>query len=516
MVKKAAIAVGILAVILAAGLFFWARAVFSNDGVRAALADQLAKALGQPVTIGSVGTAIYPRVTLTLTNVEVGQPARIRVQALDVGTDFRALLSRRIEHAALHLNGARIELPLPPLKILARTGESKSGAADSNLPVQLVSIDEVVLNGVEVVSGGRTLSGDIDLAPHGNAVTVRKIALTAADTTINAKGEITDITGPIGELALTAGTLNTDKLLAFADEFMRGSGLETGSAAPSSGAVPGRMNLTVSLDADRATMGSMSVEKLVGRAVLQGDSVTLQPLAFNLFGGRYEGTIRVGLGAETPTFHWKAGLSGVDVAAAAAFAGSPNTISGRLAGMIDLAGSGSTADTAIKNARGTARVDITNGVVNDLGLVRAVVAATSLDANAVKQAATGSRDEPFSRLGATLSIASGSASTQDLRFESNDLTLNAAGALKLDGSAVDFKGQIQLSDELSKQTGATFARLTAEGGRVTLPVSVVGTAGSYAVKVDVAGMAQRALKNEAAQQGEKLLKRGLGGLIKRP
>src|SRR5439155_24501527 len=164
--------------------------------------------------------------------------------------------------------------------------------------------------------------------------------------------------------------------------------------------------------------------------------------------------ITVALG-ERPSFHWKAGISGLDVNKAATFAGSPNTISGKLAATIDITGNGADAATALKTARGAARIDIANGVINNLGLVRAVVAATTMDKTAVQHAASGPRDEPFTRLGATLTIANGSASTQDLRLESQDLTVTAAGAPKLDGSAVDMRGNAPLSPELSKQSGET-------------------------------------------------------------
>src|SRR3954470_24037978 len=156
MAKKIAIGVAVLVLVGGLGLYVWAHSVFGQDTVRVAIAAQISNALGQPVKIGSIGAGIYPRVTLKLGDVTIGEPARIKVRALDVGTDFRALLSRSIEHAALHLNGARIELPLPPLALGSGGGVSSAGA--SNSPVRLVSIDEVVLKGVEIVSGGRTLT----------------------------------------------------------------------------------------------------------------------------------------------------------------------------------------------------------------------------------------------------------------------------------------------------------------------------------------------------------------------
>ena len=87
----------------------------------------------------------------------------------------------------------------------------------------------------------------------------------------------------------------------------------------------------------------------------------------------------------------------------------------------------------------------------NLGLLRAVVIATSARTDSVGEIAKGTRDEPFSRLGTTLTIGNGAATTNDLRFESKDLSLSAAGTIALNGSAVNLKGQLQLSDALSQQ-----------------------------------------------------------------
>src|SRR5262245_7578456 len=232
MAKKIAIGVAVLLLVSGLGLYLWASSVFGQETVRVAIAAQMSNALGQPVKIGSIGAGIYPRVTLRLGDVAIGEPARIRVRALDVGTDFRALLSRSIEHAAMHLNGARIELPLPPLTL--GSGGGSSGSASSS-PVRLVSIDEVILKDVEIVSGGRTLTGDVDIVPQGTGATIRNITLKAEDTAVTATGTINDLSGPIGNLTIKAGKLNVDRLVAFANDFAAGAGL---ASTPKPAAAP--------------------------------------------------------------------------------------------------------------------------------------------------------------------------------------------------------------------------------------------------------------------------------------
>ncbi len=519
MVKKIVIGALVFVLVASVGLFFWARAVFTQDTVRTTLANQLSQSLGQPVTVGSIGAAIYPRVTVNLGDVTIGQPPRIQVETLHVGTDFRALLSRRIEHASLRLAGARVELPLPEFA-LASSSEPSPGEPAGGSPVEIVSIDEIVLNDVEIKSGSRTLRGDIEMIPQGHGVTLKKVTLVAEESTIDITGQITDVAGPVGELTVKTGALNFDRLLAFVSDFAGHAGL----GAPSAGRAPKAhagtaektpaMNVVLSLDADRATMGTLALDKLSGRARVTEDALLLEPVSFGIFGGKYDGNLSFSLGS-SPNFQLNAAVSGVDMAAATKFAGSPDTITGRLSGKLRLSGRGMDAASALNSARGTARVDITKGTVKNLGIVRTVVTSTSGRSGAPAKSASGPRDESFDRLGATLAVANGSASTQDLRFESPDILLAATGGLRLDGSAINLAGQVQLSDELSQQAGRDLVRYTQEQGRVTLPATITGSADNPQVRIDMTKVATRAITNKATEEAEKVIKRNLDGLFKR-
>jgi uncharacterized protein involved in outer membrane biogenesis len=460
-------------------------------------------------------------VTVNLGHVSIGEPARIQVQTVHVGTDFGALLSRRIEHARLELSGAQIELPMPTFSI---TNAANSGSS-SSAPVEIVSIDAIVLRSVAIVSGGRTLTGDVEVVPDGKGLTLKHVRLLADKATIDVTGQITDLSGPVGDVTIKAGTLNIDQLLAFANDFATGSGMRTSAAAH---AAPARatnppavptsapaMNIAVALEASRATMGTLTLDKLAGKARITADRMTLEPISFGVFGGRYGGSLVFTLGA-VPDFKLNATLAGVDIAAATAFVGSPGTITGRLSGKLNLAGRGMDAASVMKTARGTARVDIVDGVIKNLGLIRSVVVATSGRADAVSAGAgAGARDEPFTKLGATLSVAGGSARTEDLRLQSKDVLLAAAGTVRLDGSAINLPGQVQLSDELSKQAGRDLVRYTQEGGRVTLPATITGSAAAPQVRIDVASMAKRAVVNRVNEEAQKALSKGLKGLFKK-
>jgi uncharacterized protein involved in outer membrane biogenesis len=274
------------------------------------------------------------------------------------------------------------------------------------------------------------------------------------------------------------------------------------------------MNIVVALDAEGASVGTLQLRNLSGRARMTAGALSLEPIKFGLFGGTYQGTLALTPGAATD-FTLNATVSGIDMAAATKFGGSPDVITGRLSGKINLTGRGLEAGRILKTVRGAARIDITNGTVKRLGLVRTVVIATSGRSGTASSAAGASTDESFARLGATLTVVDGSARTEDLRFESNDVLLSAAGSVALDGSAINLAGQMRLSDKLSQQAGRDLVRYTQEEGRVTLPVTITGSAENPQVRVDLGSLAKRALVNRATEEVQKAIKKGLGGFFGR-
>lgn len=533
MLKKIAIGVLVLGLLVGLALAVMARKILTGDNVRAAIAAQVSSAIGQPVTIGSLGASIYPQVTMDLTDVSIGQSANVQLHSMHVGTDLRALISRRIEHAAVRIDGARIRLPLPELGA-GRAGEAggTGGAGQSGAgkpPVEIVSIDEIVLRNVEVVRGDRTLRGNIELVPQGKGVILRRVTLAADDTEIEMTGTIDSLAPIEGRVEAAANEVNFDRLLAFLSDFAAGSSSAStastrvsASGAPSAPSSPHAVTgvpgtLTFHLTLGRATTGALALSNLRGTAEVTSDAVTFDPLTLGIFGGRYEGSIRLTL-SDTPRFAWRARLADIDTAAFMTFAGSPNTISGTLAGTVSLDGTGLEMEQALRTARGTARIDIANGAIAGLALVRTIVLATSGRGGyltsagaAVESRGDSGQAERFSRLSATLSLANGLIRTDDLTMRSTDVDLMGAGTVSVANMMTKLDGRVQLSEELSKKGGTDLYRYAQEGGRVTLPVQVSGPISSLSVNIDIGQAATRAIRNRAEEEARKAIKRNLPG-----
>lgn len=509
MMRKVAAALLVLLVVLAALVYFRASAIFSSDLVRTGLEHQLSRALGQPVAIGSIGAGLVPRLTMRLADVRIGDPARITIERLDVGTALGALLSRRIEGATLTVDGARIELPLPPLAI----GRSSNGGDAAPGGVTLMSIDHVRFRDVSLRAGNRILRGDVDVVPRPGGMTIRSIRLQPGDADLDITGEITSWQGPTGVLTLRAAALDLLALQAFAADFTAAAratdGTPEAALSPATGAP---MDLRITVEADRATAGDLTLETVRGTARVSREALRLDDMTFRVLGGQARATLTFAM-TTTPRFDLRARLDDVDMAALMTFAGSPDTMTGRLSAVMDVAAAGTNAAAILPSARGSARVDVADGTVRGLSLVRTVVVAGSGRADSLASAQRGS--EAFSRLGATLAIAGGRARTDDLRFESDDVLLDAAGGFALDGSSIDLAGRLQLSDELSQQAGRDLVRYTQEDGRVTIPVRVSGSLGDFDVTIEAAELLKRAITNKAMEEAGEAIRRGLSDLFGR-
>src|SRR5688572_1958095 len=130
--------IAVIGVALCATVFvYW---FFSGDGLRRAIEQQATAWLGQPVTVGRASAGLFPRPAIRLGDVRVGDPVRVTLADVDVSTDFRALLSRRIQDAAITISNSRIEMPVPfsiPASSDAATpGDSQSASTERAVEIE--------------------------------------------------------------------------------------------------------------------------------------------------------------------------------------------------------------------------------------------------------------------------------------------------------------------------------------------------------------------------------------------
>jgi hypothetical protein len=488
----AAISVVILLGVIATGAVYW---LFSGDGLRRAIEQQATAFLGQPVTVGGARAGLLPRTAIHLSNVRIGEPARVTLADVDISTDFRQLLSRRIEDATITIANSRVEMPLP-FSIPSR-GESEGAAPSGNASssvVEIVSIRTIALDDIVVASRGKEVRVSAESSLTGNRLMLRRFAARSGTTTLDAEGEVDLAPSVVAKLKAKANKLDVDELLALADAFTPPQPTGRTAASPSA-----PMRIAARVSAETATAGGVEVRQFASELDVNGDRVVLSPLTFQLFGGRYQGAVSAQLG-KTLSLTIKSRLQDLNVAQLAAFAGSPDTISGTLTGAGTFSGSGADVAAVLKSARGMGTATIADGVMRRLDLIRTVVLFFGRPA---PETAEGT--DHFERIDASFSLANQILRAEPFSMRSRDADIVGSLTLNVDSQALDGTADLSLSEELSKQAGTDLIRFTREGNHVVLPAHLGGTLAAPRLTIDAAAATKRGLRNEVERRLKGLL-----------
>jgi AsmA protein len=455
-----------------------------------------------------VDRALSLRPRLVLRDVQIGKPAAITLRRVELATGLRALLSKRVEGAAVVISGSRIQLPVPFALGGASGGGSAAPSSSAAAALTIASIDRISLNDIELAVGGTHLRLDVESSLAGDRLVVSRVRLRSDKTSVDGSGEFSSLTARKGAFTAKADALDLDELLTIASGF---SGPASGDVAPAA-ATPGAagsagpLDVRLDLKAPRGRLLGIEFTGLSTTMAATRGGIALDPFAVRVFDGTLTGRLRLDTAGQPSKASVSAKVAGVDVAKLAAFAGSGGVITGRLGGQIDLRADAGAPDVVFRTAGGRANLAIKDGTVPGLDLVGPVILAFGKP-DASKASHGGNA---FSSLAGTFTLAGGVLRSDDLAMTSRDVDLKGRGTLRITGAVVNLKADLILSEALSSQAGRDLYRYAHEGSRVVLPATITGGLASPSVSIDIGAAAERAIRNTVEDQ----LKKGLGGLIK--
>ena len=498
------VAAVLLGVLLALALTV--RVLLGGERIKAAVESQASAALGHPVTIRAAVPRLLPRIGLELTGITVGAAREVTIDQARLTTGFRALLSGRVEDAEVSVEHSRIDVRWA-LALLAALADSSAHATTSTATgFTIESIGRIALADVTLVAGTRQLLVDLDSSlTGGDRFLVRRIHGRSESSDLVISGELSSVARRTGTFTIEAETLDLDGLMAFlAAATPAGARAQASTDGP--GAPPARMvplQLEIGVRARTGRVLGIAFTGLETTSRMTNGALVLDGLKMEVFGGRFAGSAGFDGSRRVPAYEWRGTFENLDVPALVAFAGSPGSMTGRLAGSVVLAAAGVEPLEAIQRARGSARVVITDGRIPGLEIVRSVVLAFGKPSGG----RPGGSGEVFTRLAASLTVDGQALSTSDLTLASRDLDLTGKGTLSLSSQAVDLGTDVRLSRELSAQAGRDLYRLAREGDRIVLPARITGTVARPTVFVDVAAALNRAIRNRVEDEVKSLFER---------
>jgi len=234
---------------------------------------------------------------------------------------------------------------------------------------------------------------------------------------------------------------------------------------------------------------------------VDGDRVALSPLTFQLFGGRYQGSLNARLG-ERLAVTLQSRLQDLNVAQLAAFGGSPDTITGTLTGAGSFSAQGADIGAILSSASGKGTASIVDGTIRRLNLLRTVVLFFGRPAPDSAPAS-----DKFSRIDTSFSLARQVFRAESFALQSPDADIVGTGTLTLGTEALDGTLDLSLSEELSAQAGTDLARYTREGNRVVLPARLSGTLAEPRITINAGAAVKRGLRNEVERRLKGILGR---------
>jgi uncharacterized protein YhdP len=493
--RRALLVTGVVLLLLAGGLYVAATRVLASDYARQALEQQLSAHFGQPVHIGALHAAIYPHVAVDLDDVTIGTPAAVTLAHVRFVTGARALFSRTISDAELIVRNSRLALPLPVSLLPANTGTNTPGGPG----LTVASIRLISLENVELAAPPHVLRVDLQASIAADRLEITSLSLRGSRSRLEGKGILSSMARVEGTIDAKADPLDLDELMAVASSLTTAAGdqQQTGERA-----TPIRM--TVSLTATTGQFATYTFGDLSTTIQLATGTVTLAPLAVRTSGGQFKGRLEMDTRSPMRQLRLSGRVDGLDLATLMKANGIAGGITGTMGGSVTLSAAGTDAATVLQTAHGTIAAAITNGTIERLDLVRTVVLAFGKPSGVPAEGSGSS----FTRLGGTFVLANRVVTSDNVSLASRDFDVKGHSRLQLSTGALDARGDVALSPELTAQAGTDLRRYAQEDGRVIVPATVDGTIDRPHMSVDVGAAMKRALQNEL-QRRTKTLFEGL-------
>ncbi len=512
-------------VVLVLALFGLGYAALHSSAVKQKIEAGLTSALGQPVTLGSIGVGLFPTPALDARDVRIGAADSnaapgLSLTSLHVVPNVASFLpGRTITINHVELRGLTIALrkdktgkwllPVAPAPAPAPAGAAPGSAPSVDLKLLQVRdgrirIVDDSLTGPKGAPTVTTISSmAADLEASGGALKAPRFTGTLGSTTVTGAAEA----GPKGaSLHLESASIeNADLPSLFAL-----AGLPPYPGLSISGKAPFELNTTVAPDfktfvasgkatIDKVKFGTMVLDAMSAQFRFEKGVFTLDPFTFTFFGGKQQGSVAIDMSQPAPVYAIKSSLSGLDVnRALSATTTMKDFLLGTASVTTNVKGSGSSAPAIQKSLAGTVKFQLVNGVIKNFPLLARINEAIGITEG-------NDKDTKFETFSGTADIGGGKAKTNDLLLKAGELSVTGAGVMGFDQS-LDFKLQAIISAAKAAKLGPV-AHLRNSQGEISIPVTVSGTATAPKYGIPVGGVAKKAVQEQVQKGLQKLFQK---------
>lgn len=255
-------------------------------------------------------------------------------------------------------------------------------------------------------------------------------------------------------------------------------------------------DLRMALDLDELILAEGArLTSVSGQGRLDRGLLVIDPMTAELFGGRFDGSASVDFNQQPPEVALSPRLSGIMVEQLAGLLTSTSPVAGRGEVALDLSFQGMTAPAILGSLDGSGSFALADGALRGIDLNRLIEEELSVSNLGEISRAFGG-ETPFRNLTGTMRAEEGVIHLPDLALSADDFGLDGSGVLDFAGDRVQYNIDLQLGEALTSELPSRLRRAT--GGRI--PLMITGPVAEPVVSVDIAGIAQSALRDELARR----------------
>ncbi|QKT03337.1 AsmA family protein [Ectothiorhodospiraceae bacterium 2226] len=315
------------------------------------------------------------------------------------------------------------------------------------------------------------------------------------DTTLRGEASVRDFEAPVVRFNFAADRIDMDRYLGPETEHAAPS--PTGAAAAGATELP--LDLLRALDVEgRVTLGEVKVMELRAsdlQATLtgRGGELRLHPVNAALYGGRYQGDLRLDVRGEEPRIAVNDRLQDVQIGALLEDFMGDDLVRGTANLAVNVGGVGLEPEAIMQTLTGEARVQVRDGAIKNLNIAGAIREGYARYQGQRLSAEERERSTDFAELSASAQIEAGLVSSQDLQINSPLLRVRGAGTLDLNTEEIDYRLNTIVVATLEGQDAAEAEVLRG----LTLPVRVSGTYTDPSVSVELRALLEGRVREEA-------------------
>lgn len=487
-------------------------------------------ALNRKVQLQDIRLTIWPRIGASVDGFAVlddpsfGSGPFASLSSLDVGVKLMPLLSGQVEVEEVTLRDPVITViknqkGVLNVSTIGRTGvavpetPSRAPIPSTEVPLKvlaLLAVDRVSVDGGKLTYRDLTTSKPTEYVLQDLEVLLREVRLGQTPhlhfatlvQPFNVPVKLDGTFGPLKE-TMEIDAINFQLGVGKTDFTITGRAAGNDATVNISSPVVNTANLPVALPLKKP----VEIKNLKIAAEVKGQEAKLHGLSFQLFEGEVKGQGKLVVGSATPPFSGGVVMQGLQLGPALnAVAETPVSVSGTAGADLSVQGRGFSLPDLIKALQGTGHMAVKDGKIQGVNILQEVASALKVAGISIGD----SNATVFSTIETDLVMKQGVISLQNLLMDSHDFQATGGGTIGFD-QRLNLIVNLNFSQEVSHKLAdaSPVVKIAVKDGRLSLPLTITGTAQAPSYGVDVKG-----LTGKVQEQVKKKVEEAVGGLLK--